>query len=91
MTQPTSNLLFFYGTECTHCHEMEPLIERLEKETGLKVDKLESWHDEENAKLLAEYDHSLCGGVPFMYNTQSQKFICGNCEYEVLKSWAEGK
>lgn len=91
MTQPTSNLLFFFGTECTHCHEMEPLIERLEKETGLKVEKLESWHDEENAKLLAEYDKGLCGGVPFMYNTQSQKFICGNCEYEVLKNWAEGK
>lgn len=91
MTQPKSPLLFFFGTECTHCHQMLPLIERLEKETGIKVDQLESWNDQENAKLLASYDNGLCGGVPFMYNTDSKKFICGKCEYEDLKNWAEGK
>lgn len=91
MPEPTSNLLFFYGTECTHCHEMDPLLEQLEKETGLHVEKLESWHDEENANLLAKLDNGLCGGVPFMYNTKTEQFICGNCEYETLKAWAQGE
>lgn len=90
MPEPTSHLLFFYGTECTHCHEMDPLLEKLQKETDLDIEKLECWHNEENAGLLAKYDNGLCGGVPFMYNTRTQKFICGNCDYETLKNWAEG-
>ena len=49
---------------------------------------METWHDEENAKLLEQYDKGRCGGVPFFYNTKSEKFICGNCDYETLKAWA---
>jgi thiol-disulfide isomerase/thioredoxin len=86
---PTSHLLYFYGTECTHCHEMDPILKQVQDETGLTIEKLECWHDEENANLLAQYDNGLCGGVPFMYNTQTQKFICGNCDHETLKNWAE--
>lgn len=29
---------------------MMPLVEKLEKEAGVKVEKYEVWHDEENAK-----------------------------------------
>ncbi len=83
-----SHLLFFYGTECVHCHEMNPLIDRLSKEEGVVVEKLECWHNDENAKLLEKYDNGLCGGVPFMFNTKTGKFICGNCEYDKLKKWA---
>ena len=32
-----SDLLMFYGTECEHCHEMEPFLEKLEKEEGIVV------------------------------------------------------
>ncbi len=67
---------------------MEPLVEQLEKELNVKVQYLETWHDEENAKLLEQYDQGRCGGVPFFYNTKSSKFICGNCDYETLKAWA---
>lgn len=87
----TSHLLMFGGTECTHCHEMDPLVEQLEKEEGIKIQYLETWHDEENAKLLEQYDQGRCGGVPFFYNTKTEKFICGTCEYPVLKAWAMGQ
>jgi len=90
MPEPTSNLLFFFGTECTHCHDMDPLLDQLEKEKGVQIERLECWHNDENAQLLAKYDNGLCGGIPFMFNTESQKFICGNCDYETLKNWAEG-
>lgn len=83
-------LLYFYGTECTHCHEMDEPLERLQKEEGLIVQKLECWHDEQNARLLEQYDQGLCGGVPFLYNTKTGKFICGTCDYETLKNWAQG-
>lgn len=87
---PKSHLIMFTGTECTHCHEMEPFVERLEKEEKMIVDRLEVWHNAENAKLLREYDKDYCGGIPFFYNTKSGKWICGGVEYDELKEWAAG-
>lgn len=82
------NLLEFYGTECPHCIKMHPLVERLEKETGAKVEKFEVWHNEENSKKMDEYDKNYCGGVPFFFNTKTNKWICGETGYEDLKRWA---
>ena len=75
---------------------MEPFIERLEKEEGIKIRRLEVWHNSENAKLLKQYDKNsdgseFCGGIPFFYNEKTGKKICGNAKYERLKAWAEGK
>lgn len=86
-----SSLIMFFGTECTHCHEMDPLVDRLEKEENVKVDRLEVWHDSKNAKLLKEYDKDFCGGVPFFMNTKTGKWICGEAEYGELKNWALGE
>lgn len=82
------NLLMFFGTECTHCHEMDPFVEKLEKEEKVAVKKLEVWHNADNAQLLKQYDNDFCGGVPFFYNTKTEKWICGSCDYEQLKEWA---
>jgi len=84
-------LLEFYGTECPHCVDMKPLIEKLKKEEGVTIKSFEVWHKEENEKKLLEYDKNLCGGVPFFYNTDNKKFLCGNVSYEELKDWAKGK
>ncbi len=86
-----SHLLEFYGTECPHCVIMHDLVLRLEKEESVKIEALEVWHNEENAQKLEEYDKDLCGGVPFFYNTETKKFICGEASYEELKDWALGK
>ena len=78
----------FFGTECVHCHEMDPLVDRLEKEERVKVERLETWHDAANAKKLQDFDKGRCGGVPFFYNDETGKFICGASSYEDLKTWA---
>lgn len=70
---------------------MAPLIERLEKEAGIKIEKYEVWHSEENMKKMQEYDTGMCGGVPFFVNTETKSFICGETSYEELKKWAEGE
>lgn len=70
---------------------MHDLVERLEKEEGIKVESLEVWHNKENEAKLLSLDKDLCGGVPFFYNTQTQKFICGEDGYENLKKWAKGE
>lgn len=86
-----ADLIEFYGTECVHCKEMEPLIERLKQETGLVVQRIEVWHNAQNAELLKKYDKGFCGGVPFFINTQSGKWICGSTSYEKFKAWATEK
>ncbi len=88
---PESHLLMFTGTECTHCHEMNPSVEKLEKEAKLKVEKLEVWHNAANMKRLQDVDKDLCGGIPFFFNSKTGKWICGSATYDKLKEWALGK
>lgn len=85
------NLLEFYGTECVHCKEMDPLIERLRDEEGIELTRLEVWHNMKNAEILQSLDKGFCGGVPFLYNKKTGKWICGSTSYEKLKAWAKGK
>lgn len=70
---------------------MLPRIAQVEKELGVTIDRREVWHNEENAKMFAKVDRGNCGGVPFYYNTESKKFLCGESSYEELRAWAEGK
>ena len=86
-----SHLVEFYGKECFHCNKMAPLVERLEQELKVKVDRIEVWHNEENAKIWKEMDKGFCGGVPFFINTKTGQKICGAVSYEQLKKWALGK
>lgn len=86
-----SDLIEFYGTECTHCNAMKPLVAKLEQELGMKVDKFEVWHNEENARKMEGIDNGECGGVPFFVNMKSGAKICGAVGYDKLKSWATGK
>jgi len=89
-------LIEFSGTECVHCKEMEPITKKLEKNLGIKITKLEVWHNSENAKFLQQVDkdkdgNEFCGGIPFFYNEKTGKKICGNTSFEKLKAWAQGK
>lgn len=89
-------LIEFYGTECVHCRKMDPLIERLEREEGVKITRLEVWHNSKNAAYMEKVDRDekggrFCEGVPFFYNEKTGKKICGEASYERLKEWALGK
>ncbi|MBI1972224.1 MAG: thioredoxin family protein [Candidatus Aenigmarchaeota archaeon] len=85
------DLLEFYGAECAPCTEMRPLVERLEKEEGVKVARIEVWHNAKNLELMKQYDKNYCGGVPFLFNRKTGKWVCGSTSYENLKKWALGR
>lgn len=88
---PDPDLLEFYGTECPHCIDMEPFIERLQKE-GIELTRFEVWHNEKNKKLFEQVDNGKCGGVPFFFNRKTGKFLCGSTtSYDQFKKWATGK
>lgn len=81
----------FYGEECPHCVRMHTLVERLEDETQVHVERFEVWHNEQNAALFQKADQGNCGGVPYFWNSETNKSICGEVSYDALKKWAEGK
>ena len=81
----------FFGTECPHCHTMDPVVDRLEKEIGRKLHRLEVWHNEANSELLKSYDQGFCGGVPFFYNEETGEKICGETPFDRLKVWTGRK
>lgn len=86
--------LMFHGRECPHCKVMMPLVDRLEKETGMEIERLEVWHNEKNADLMRSYRDIIapkCGGqlrTPTFMNTETDEIICGEVTYEELKNWA---
>lgn len=81
----------YYGDTCPHCIRMKPIVEEVEKELGVTVEKLEVWNDEENAKKMEEVDKGRCGGVPFFYNSDTDAFICGGTDKEAIVAWAKGE
>lgn len=82
-------LLFFFGRECGFCHQMMPLVEQAERELGVTFERFETWHNEENAHALTQYDKGYCGGVPFLVNTKTGKWICGAVDYGTLAAFAK--
>ena len=78
----------FYGEECSHCHAMKPLVERL-RQASVEVRSFEIWHDDNNSNKMDQLDRGRCGGVPFYINPEKDKWICGETTYEELKSLAD--
>jgi len=84
------NLIEFFGTECLHCIRMKPTVEKFEKKHKIILTKIEVWHSEENNKTMEDIpEFKQCGGVPFFYNKETRKFICGECSLEELENWAK--
>jgi thiol-disulfide isomerase/thioredoxin len=89
-----NKLIMFWAKECPHCKHMMPIVDRLEKETDVKLERLEIWHNEKNADLMRSYGDIIkpkCGGqlrTPTFLNTETDDVICGEVEYEKLKEWA---
>lgn len=67
---------------------MLPIVDKLIEE-GIKIEKLETWHDKDNAKKYESFDKGLCGGVPFFYNEKSKKFLCGEATEKEVRDWAK--
>ena len=89
-----NHLIMFHGKECPHCKVMMPVVDRLEKEKGISIKRLEVWHNEKNADLMRSYKDIIapkCGGqlrTPTFINLDTKEVICGETEYENLEKWA---
>ncbi len=72
-TPVTSDIIFFYGQECPHCHDVEKFLSDNNINSKVKFDSLEVWHNQANANLMLRKAQE-CGisqdqvGVPFVYS-----------------------
>src|SRR3989338_571467 len=83
---PTSveatGIVEFYCAECPYCQKMIPTVSQVEQETGITIQKIEVWHNDNNARLFnrlrAEIE-AACGGfgVPTFYNFDNGDVACG--------------
>ena len=86
-------IIEFYGGECPDCLLISPAVEKLEKEDGVEVEKLEVWHNAENKErmeALKSLYEAECDGnfeVPSFYEKESNRLLCMPMTYENLKSW----
>ena len=83
-------LLYFYGNDCKHCEEMNNVIKRLEDEDFL-IEWQEVFDNKDNEAVMISYDKDRCGGVPFFYNTETDKYICGEAGYLEARALAVGE
>ena len=81
-------LLMFYEEECDPCVVMETLVQKIEKELGVNIDRLEVWGNQENKHLLEKY--SGVSIVPLFYNESTGVRISGETDFGTLKKWALG-
>jgi glutaredoxin len=85
------HLLFFTGTDCSHCEIMKRLVERLEVEFNIEIQTHDIWQDEKAYRLLENYtQEKKCDGVPVFVNSQTGVVLCGEISYKQLQSWAMG-
>lgn len=80
----------FYGAECPHCQKMVPIVEKVEKESGVIFQKLEVWHNDTNRETMLYYAKDIerdCGflGVPTFFSTKTNRSVCGEMTVEKLK------
>jgi hypothetical protein len=84
-------LLEFVMDGNDHCAQMEPVVERLEKDLKTKVRRINITRRQEFVKLYDCVGGNECGSVPFFYNRRTAQAICGATPYQNLKNLAMGK
>jgi len=87
------SIIMYHGKDCPHCHAMMPLVDKVEKELNVKIEKKEVWNDEKNADEMRTHEKAItksCGGdlgVPCFYSKKTDKALCGETGYKEFKEW----
>lgn len=90
------HIIEFYGETCQHCIAVAPIVEQIEKELDIKIQKLEVWHNEANRKVLEKYGETVvqaCGGyvaVPSFVNTKTGQALCGSHDKTQIVNLIQG-
>jgi len=91
-------IIFFHGADCPHCKHMMPIVENIEKEIKMKIEKREVWYDDDNADMMRKYEDIIRKGspdgdmgVPAFVDIKNKEALIGEQTKEDLKAWLMGK
>lgn len=84
-----SHLLEFF-IDTPDCRIMEPIVNRLEDDIKTEVKRINIHKCAANMKLFEAVGGMECGTVPFFYNRQTTREVCGKTNYPNLKKWGTG-
>ncbi|MFH1779566.1 MAG: hypothetical protein ABH803_00275 [Candidatus Micrarchaeota archaeon] len=92
----TQYLIHFFGREHPSTPEATVLVNQLERDQGVSIERLEVWHNHQNFKLFKKIlkkgaPNSSEMQVPLFYNKKTGKTITGVKDYQSLVAWANGK
>jgi len=88
-----STLYYFHSAGCGFCKQVDPIIEKLNKE-GYDILKLdESEKDNQGLHREIENKYDLRCGTPFLVDGSNGNNICGQVQAneETIKKWADGE
>jgi len=60
--EDTSYLIEFHSDNCDHCEQMEPVLQRLERDLGTKIRRINIFRRREFYGLMEAMGHDECGG-----------------------------
>lgn len=88
-------LIEFHAAGADQCDEMKAPIKQVERKLGTRILQWDVWSDPAAYKLMQFLDkgpdgRSKCGGLPFFYNRNTGKIICGATTEKNLENWARG-
>ena len=86
-----STLYYFYSVGCAFCKQIDPIVEKLNKDGYdiLRLDIGES--DNEGLKREIENKYNLRCGTPWLVDVSSGNHICGWRDEESILKWADGE
>lgn len=78
-------LLEFVTDDNDHCIQMEPVVQRLEKDLSTKVRRINIGRRADLTMLFDTVGGNECGNVPYFYNRRTAQAICGATPYRNLR------
>ncbi len=70
-------LIYFYTEDCEICKNIEPELKKLEEKYETEIMRVNVEEGEDERSLFDELALDECGGVPFLFNQENNKSICG--------------
>tara|TARA_B100000029_G_C17580482_1_gene959496 strand:+ start:2194 stop:2748 length:555 start_codon:yes stop_codon:yes gene_type:complete len=86
-----STLYYFNSVGCAFCKQIDPIVEKLNKEGYdiLSLDVAEKDNQGLHREIENKYD--LRCGTPFLVDGSNGNYICGFRDEETIKKWADGE
>lgn len=81
-------LTMFYSATCPFTAKAAPAIEAAEAATGVTITRRDVNKSRDAGVAYMKADNGRCGGVPYFWNSKTEKFICGApSSAEAVRMW----